>query len=99
KDKGFKVDEKKLAKAREYQKNNYDVKTNNVATEDGAGVVLYSISGTARASAKEAREAKQIIAKAKKDGKLEDAAPVSVDALKKSGLSESEALRYGTAYE
>lgn len=66
---------------------------------DGAGVMLYSLSSTTRSSAKEAREAKDFVEKAKREGKIADSAPVSVDALKKSGLSESEALRYGTAYE
>src|SRR6185503_7740404 len=99
KEKGLQVDEKKLAKARDYQKGNYDVKNNSVSTEDGAGVMLYSLSGTSRASAKEAREAKEYVAKAKKEGKLAESAPVSVESLKKSGMSDSEALRYGTAYE
>jgi len=98
-EKGLNVDEKKLKQAKDYQKGNYDVKTNKVATEDGAGVMLYSLSGTARSSAKEAREAKEILAKAKQEGKLSSNADMSVENLQKSGMSESEALRYGTAYE
>lgn len=99
KDKGVKVDEEKLNKARSYQKKNYDVKSNNISTGDAAGVMLYSISGTSRASAKEARIAKDEIAKAKREGTLAATEPVTVDNLKKAGLSESEALRYGAAYE
>jgi hypothetical protein len=99
KDKGLAVDETKLEKAKEYQKSNFDVKTNNVTTEDAAGVVLYSVSGTGRASAKEARRAKDIIEKAKKENKIESSAPVSTENLKKAGMSESEALRYGAAYQ
>jgi len=98
-EKGLNVDEEKLEQAKSYQKNNFDVKTNKAATEDGAGVMLYSLSSTARSSAKEAREAKDFVAKAKKEGKISSEEPVTVDNLKKSGLSESEALRYGTAYE
>jgi len=99
KEKGIKVKEEKLNNAREYQKKNYDVKSNSITTEDAAGVMLYSISGTSRASAKEARIAKDEIAKAKREGTLPAAAPVTIDNLKKAGLSESEALRYSTAYE
>ncbi|MBK7853328.1 MAG: hypothetical protein IPJ66_19935 [Bacteroidetes bacterium] len=99
KDKGLEVDEAKLVKAKEYQKSNFDVKTNNVTTEDAAGVVLYSVSGTGRASAKEARRAKDIIDKAKRENKIESSAPVSTENLKKAGMSESEALRYGAAYQ
>ncbi|MEP7167948.1 MAG: hypothetical protein ABI855_01130 [Bacteroidota bacterium] len=99
KDKGIKVNEEKLNNARNYQKKNYDVKSNNISTGDAAGVMLYSISGTSRASAKEARVAKDEIAKAKHAGNLPASAPVTIDNLKKAGLSESEALRYGAAYE
>jgi hypothetical protein len=97
-DKGLKVDDEKLKQAKTYQKNNFDVTTNKVATEDGAGVMLYSLSSTARSSAKEAREAKEYAAKAKKEGKISSEEP-TVDNLVKSGMSESEALRYGTAYK
>ena len=98
-DQGMKVDDEKLEQAKSYQKNNFDIKTNKAETMDGAGVMLYSLSSTTRSSAKEAREAKDFVEKAKREGKIAYSAPVSVDALKKSGLSESEALRYGTAYE
>ncbi|HRH65360.1 MAG TPA: hypothetical protein PLU53_03610 [Bacteroidia bacterium] len=99
KDKGLDVDEKKLEKSKEYQKNNFDLNTNNAATEDAAGVVLYSVSGSVRASAKEARKAKEVIEKAKRENKIAPSAPVSIDNLKKAGMSESEALRYGSAYK
>ena len=90
---------KNISEAKDYQKGNFDMKTNNVTTEDGAGVMLYSLSGTTRSSAKEAREAKDYVAKAKKEGILSFSDEVTVDNLKKSGMSESEAYRYGTAYE
>ncbi|CAN5457717.1 hypothetical protein BH11BAC1_BH11BAC1_18710 [soil metagenome] len=98
-DKGLKVDDEKLEQAKNYQKGNFDVSTNTAETEDGAGVMLYSLSSTARSSAKEAGEAKDYVAKAKREGKIAESAPVSIEALKKSGMSDSEALRYGTAYE
>ncbi|MEO5570140.1 MAG: hypothetical protein ABIT08_07270 [Bacteroidia bacterium] len=99
KDKGIKVNEEKLNNARNYQKKNYDVKSNSIATEDAAGVMLYSISGTSRASAKEAGVAKDQIEKAKREGTLPKTAPITIENLKKSGLSDSEAMRYGAAYE
>ena len=99
KSKGLKVNEAKLEDAKNYQKQNFDVHTNTAKTEDGAGVMLYSLSSTARSSAAEAGEAKEFISKAKREGKIAADAPVSIDALKQSGLSESEALRYGTAYQ
>ncbi len=99
KEKGIKVDEQKLDDSRNYQKSNFDAKTKSIATEDAAGVMLYSVSGSARSSAKEARVAKEKISVAKKEGKVSANAPVSVDNLRKSGLSESEALKYSAAYE
>ncbi len=99
KEKGVKVDDSKLENARNYQKKNYDVKSGSVATEEAAGVMLYSISGTARSSAKEARIAKDNISKAKREGKLDKNATVTVDNLKKAGLSDNEAMKYGAAYE
>ncbi len=99
KEKGVKVDEKKLDESRNYQKRNFDVKTQNISTEEAAGVILYSISGTARASAKEAGAAKSKVEKAKSEGKLPNSAPVTVENLKKAGLSDSDAMKYGAAYE
>jgi hypothetical protein len=98
KDNGIVVNEEVLDAARDYQKNNIDVETNNVATESAAGIVLYSVSGSARASAQEAAEAKEVLKKAKKDGKLEKDAEITVENLEKSGMSRSKAMKYTTAY-
>src|SRR3954467_7599391 len=65
KDAGAKVDDRVLENSRNYQKGNFDLKTNSAVTEKAAGVVLYSFSSTARSSAKEARKAKDAIEKAK----------------------------------
>ncbi|HEX5003367.1 MAG TPA: hypothetical protein VFW78_12800 [Bacteroidia bacterium] len=97
-DQGIEVPAEILDKARDYQKNNIDIKTNDVATESAAGVVLYSVSGSARASAKEAAEAKDAIKAAKKEGKLSPDAEITVDNLEKSGMSRSKAMKYTTAY-
>ena len=95
---GADVDEKVLNRSRDYQKSNYDDKTGGVKTEDGAGVMLYAVSGSVRASAKEARKAEESLNKAKREGKLAKDAPVSVANLKKAGFSEAEAMEYATSY-
>ncbi|MFZ5999744.1 MAG: hypothetical protein ACOYW3_04495, partial [Bacteroidota bacterium] len=77
------VDEVVLDKARDFQKNNLDAKTGDVKTEMGAGVVLYSVSGSSRASAKEARRVKEAMDQAKKDGQLAQNAPASPENLRK----------------
>lgn len=96
---GADVDEEVLEKARDYQKQNYDEKDGSVKTEDGAGVMLYAVSGSVRASAKDARRAQEALNKAKKEGKLDDKAPMSVANLIKSGFSESEAIDYNASYK
>lgn len=98
-DAGAKVDSTVLRKSRDYQKNNFNEKTNSASTGEAAGVLLYSISGTARASAKEAREAGERIDKAKKEGKLNDKAQVTEDNLVVAGYSRSEAKKLATAYK
>lgn len=96
---GVKIDKKKLEKAREFQKSNYNAQTGEVNTDMGAGVVLYSVSGSARASAKEARRVEESMEKAKSEGKIaKDAAP-SAENLMKLGYSRDEAVRYNTSYE
>lgn len=97
--KGANVDDKVLEQSRNYQKNNVDTKSGEVNTEMGAGIVLYSVSSASRASAKEARVAKEKIETAKKEGKLDKDEAVTIENLKKIGLSETEAMKYGTAYD
>ncbi|MFM7079453.1 MAG: hypothetical protein ACKOYC_06645 [Bacteroidota bacterium] len=98
KEAGVAVEEDVLDRSREFQKKNVNVKTNEVATDAAAGIVLYSASGSARASAKETAEAKQIIAKAKKEGKISNS-EVNMDNLRKAGVEEEKALKYNTAYQ
>ncbi len=97
--KGADVDEKALERSREAQKNNFDAKTGDVKTDMGAGVMLYSVSGSARASAKEARRVEEEIKKAKKSGRLEENAPASAENLQKIGFDKDDAMKYSTAYE
>lgn len=96
---GVAVDDKALERARAFQKDNYDSKTGQVNTDLGAGVMLYSVTGSVRASAKEARKVEEEISQAKRDGRLGQSAAPSVSNLEKIGFSPDEALKYSTAYE
>jgi hypothetical protein len=93
------VDTAVLERSRRYQKSNYDVKTNSAVTGKAAGVLLYAVSGSARASANEARQAKDKIEEAKKAGRLDKHATVTEDNLVKAGYTRGEAQKYTTAYE
>jgi len=95
---GVEVDDEVVERSRKYQKSNYDGETGNVKTEDGAGVMLYAVSGSVRASAKEARKVKEDMKKAKRDGLLPNNAPITVDNLKKIGYADAEAMEYNTSY-
>ena len=96
---GATVDKKALEKSREFQKNNYDAKTGDVNTDMGAGVMLYSVTGSARASAKEARKVEEEVSRAKRDGRLAQNAPVTAENLSQIGFDKDDALKYSTAYE
>jgi hypothetical protein len=93
------VDDKILKRSREYQKGNIDAKSGDVKTDRGAGIVLYSVSGSARATAKGARKVEEEMKKAKETGKLAQNAPVTVQNLEALGYSKDEALEYSTSYE
>ena len=95
---GAEVNEEVVERSRKYQKDNYDEKTGSVKTEDGAGIMLYAVSGSVRGSARDARKAKAAILKATNDGKLKKDAPVNADNLRIAGYSESEAMGYATSY-
>ncbi len=95
---GADVNEEVVVRSKNYQKGNYDEKTGNVKTDDGAGIMLYAVSGSVRGSAKEARKAEAAINKAKREGKLDKDAEVNTDNLRKAGLAESEAMEYATSY-
>lgn len=96
---GINIDDNVLEKSREYQKKNYDAESGNVNTDLGAGVVLYSVSSSGRATAQESRKAKETIEQAKKEGKLKKDEDVNTENLRKAGMAEDEALRYATAYK
>ena len=96
---GRKVDTVALRRSREYQKKNFNADTKSAITGDAAGVMLYSISSTARSSAKEAKKAEVVIAKAKKEGKLDKDAKITEENLVVAGLAQSESRNYATAYK
>lgn len=96
---GASVDEDALRKSREFQKNNYNAKTGESKTDRGAGIVLYSVSGSTRASAKEARRVQEEMEIAKRSGKLPQSAAPSAENLEKIGFTKDDAIRYSTAYE
>jgi hypothetical protein len=96
---GADVDKKALERSVEYQKSNYNASSGKVNTDKGAGIVLYSVSGSARASAVDAREAEEKIAQAKKEGKLNANDKVTVDNLEKIGYTRDQAAKINTSYE
>ena len=96
-DVGRKVDKTVLKKSRDYQNGNFDTKTNAAVTDKAAGVMLYGLSSTTRASAKESRRAKDLVAKAKKEGKIKDE-KVTEDNLREAGVDAVEAKQLVTAY-
>lgn len=97
--KGAAVDEETLERSRNYQKSNYDVNSGNVRTEMGAGIVLYSVSGTARATAKDARKVKEEIAKAESEGCIQKGADVNAAVLQEIGFEAKEAEAYAASYQ
>ena len=96
-DVGRQIDSTVLIRGYKYQKDNFDVNTNSVVTGKAAGVMLYGLSSTTRASAKESKKAKDIVEKAKKDGKIKDDR-VTEENLKEAGVSTTDAKELVTAY-
>lgn len=96
---GAEVDEESLDLARDYQKANFDANTGSVATERAAGVTLYAVSGSTRNSAVQAREVTEVVAKAKKEGKVPKDAQVDSKTLEDAGYSPAEAEKMTTAYQ
>jgi hypothetical protein len=96
-DVGRKVDKEVLKRSRDYQNRNFDTKTNAAVTDKAAGVMLYGLSSTTRASAKESRRAQDLIDQAKRDGKIKDG-KITEENLKAAGASPMDAKELVTAY-
>jgi hypothetical protein len=97
KDIGRKVNDDVLDRSRKYQNSNFDVGTQSAVTGKAAGVMLYSLSGTTRASAQDAKKARDIVEKAKAEGKLSEVT-VTYGNLVKAGISAPRAKELETAY-
>jgi hypothetical protein len=96
---GAAVDDDVLQRSRDFQKNNYNTETGDVKTDLGAGVVLYSVSGSTRASAKEAGRVQEEMDKAKRERRLPPSAAPTAENLERIGFDKDDAMRYATAYE
>jgi hypothetical protein len=98
---GKDVDKSRLAKAREYQKQQVDVSSGRAVakTETAAGVELYAFNSALRGNASEAREAESLIQEAKDRGKLPASATVTQDNLRQLGLGGGVAQRLTKAVE
>ena len=96
---GADVDEESLERSREYQEANYDPSSGSVNTSKGAGIVLYSVSGSVRASAKQARRVREEVKKAKDEGKIDENAEITDSLLRDMGYSEEEAMKLSTSYQ
>jgi hypothetical protein len=66
---GRKVDTAVLNRSRNYQNGNFDVNTNSVVTGKAAGVMLYGLSSTTRASAKKRRGPRTLFIKQRRKEK------------------------------
>ncbi|MCE9524961.1 MAG: hypothetical protein K8R36_02785 [Planctomycetales bacterium] len=95
---GKKVDQTVLDRARNYQQGNVNRTTGRAEAMAGAGVELYSFSGAQRASAGQAAAAKSIVEDAKRTGKLDKDAKVSVRSLAAAGVSTGEADKLERAF-
>ncbi|MBT8255385.1 MAG: hypothetical protein KJO23_02500 [Bacteroidia bacterium] len=96
---GIEVEEDVIERSRKYQKGNYDAESGDVRTDDGAGIMLYAVSNSVRASAVEARKVKKDIERAKREGKITRDAKVSAKTLQQIGYDEDKAIEYSTSYE
>jgi hypothetical protein len=97
-DAGMKVDEDVMHKSKQFQKSNFDMSTKSAITGKSAGVLLYSLSSTTRSSAKEAKKAKALLEKGKKDGKLNTKDELNEVNLQRAGATPAEAKELVTAY-
>ncbi len=94
---GRKVDQTVMNRSRQYQNGNFDVNTNSAVTSKAAGVMLYGLSSTTRASAKESKRAQDLVDKAKSEGKIKDN-KVTEENLRAAGAETIDAKQLVTAY-
>lgn len=94
---GRAVDAEVLKRSRDYQDRNVD-EDGSVRTEAAAGIGLYSIASSQRALAADVRQMHDRLDEARRDGKIDKAAPVTTDNLKAVGYSAEEAESMATTY-
>ena len=96
-DVGRKVDKEVMKRSRDYQNGNFNTNTNSAVTDKAAGVMLYGLSSTTRASAKESKRAQDLVDKAKREGKIKDN-KITEENLRQAGVDLPEAKQLVTAY-
>lgn len=94
---GKDIDGVVLARARDYQKSNFDASTGRAASADSAGVELYAFAGSQRAASTEARAAMRFIEMGKRAGKLAPDAPLSESNLRAVGVAPGRASELSAA--
>ena len=95
---GYRVDRKKLDKARSYQRSNVDATSGSISAGDAAGVSLYALASTQRASAKEAARVREIFADTPGMNMEEVPAGILKHKLEEQGLDSDEAGVLADAY-
>lgn len=92
---GKRIDQSKLAAAREYQKRQVNVAGGRAVakTDAAAGVELYAFNGALRGNASEARYAESSIRRAIEKGQLPQNAPVTSENLLRAGIPRDETER------
>ncbi len=95
---GKKVDEVVLDRAVRYQGRNVDAVSGRVDAKDAAGVELYAFNGAFRSNSVDARRAQDFVQEAVQSGKLEAAAEVSEESLRKAGAAPAEAQKLSRAF-
>lgn len=96
---GKDIDEGLLVRAREYQKGNVGEAGAPADASEAAGVELYAFAGGARGAAGQTRAANDLIADAKRAGRLDANAEMSEENLRKAGVAEKEAGAYFDAWK
>ncbi len=97
-DADLEIDQDVLERSRAYQKSNVDEESGEVRTESAAGISLYSLSSNQRATAKEAKQAQDLIEQGRRDGVLGESAAPTGDNLEKMGVSPEQARELESAF-
>jgi hypothetical protein len=95
---GYKVDQSKLQQAKAYQLTNVDAASGSVISKDAAGISLYALASTQRASVEEARRVREVMVN-DKSVQLDVINTSDLeDQLKKNGVPAGEANTLAEAF-